>query len=309
MPALKAFRSYSDQIEILRSRGMLINDRKVAEHYLGNVNYYRLSAYWYPLRSIDKTAKQKRLDTFVPGASFDQVIELYEFDRRLRAVVLETLASIELSFRALLGYELGQIDPLIYLDITKLGIGARKNDIEESDKYRRWKESFLSKVKSSKEEFVAHHKDNYDGLLPVWVAVELLDFGALRKLYELSPGSVRVNISERVRLSDAQLNTWLYALNTLRNLAAHHARMFNRRYSKPKLPRYMQDVFAKSVGKKTDRCFAQLTLIQYLLNELEIDANNLLPELLNTYPSNVKAVPLGHIGAPANWHELQLWRS
>ncbi|WP_296136844.1 Abi family protein [uncultured Tessaracoccus sp.] len=93
---------------------MIIDDPSAAAHILARVNYYRLSGYWYPfrVRRDHGPAEQFRV-----GTSFDDVLALYEFDARLRAVTFASLTPIELAIRTLLGHELGRVDPTAHLRV------------------------------------------------------------------------------------------------------------------------------------------------------------------------------------------------
>ena len=132
------------------------------------------------------------------------------------------LTPIELAIRAHLGHELGRLDPLIHLDPYKLGIKVRT--LKEK-KYNGWRRRYEHELKSSREDFVNHHKQKYGGNLPVWAATEIMDWGSLTYLYELSPRSVQNTISSQCGLNAPQLRSWLKALNIVRNICAHHGRL------------------------------------------------------------------------------------
>lgn len=253
-----------------------------------------------------------RSDEFVDGTTFEQVTALYDFDERLRSRVFQTVSTIELALRALLGHELGRIDPHIHLRLDLLGPLARSPQSADkpSADYNDWLSRYHEKLGASREDFVAHHKETYDGRLPIWAAVEVMDFGALNYLYRLSPDNVRKVIAARTTLTPAQLESWIRSLNIVRNYSAHHARMFNRVYAlKPRLPKPGTIPELDAVRGKMNRCFGQLTLIQYLITILDLRGRNILPEVIATYPTTVAPVPISHIGAPQDWQELQLWRS
>lgn len=305
----KDFKSHGQQIELLRSRGMHIEDEAAARRALERVNYYRLSGYWYPYRERSSN-DGKRLDGFVNGTSFEEVFALYEFDERLRAGVFTCLTPIELAFRSTLGHELGRIDPLIHLKPNLLGPVARDpgRSAEASRIYKKWKRLFDKELSRSREDFVVHHKEKYAGQLPIWAAVEVIDWGALSYLYQLAPLGVRDTIASRIRLTAAQLGSWLRALNIVRNYSAHHARMFNRVYAlKPKLPAEQDVPELVPAANAINRSFGQLTLIQYLLAELGVGDTTILPSILTTYP-RTKLLSLSHMGAPTDWNKLLLWK-
>lgn len=115
---VKGFRTYEEQVELLVVRGMEVGDYEHAVGVLRRVNYYRLSGYWYPFRQQDRTGRR---DDFYPGTRFEDVVSLYEFDAKLRAAAFSMLAPIELAIRALVGHELGRVDPCAHLDCGKLG--------------------------------------------------------------------------------------------------------------------------------------------------------------------------------------------
>ncbi|APT91688.1 CAAX protease [Corynebacterium phocae] len=307
----KAFKTYNEQIALLRSRGMRIDDEGYARAVLEQVNYYRLSGYWYSLRRMSDQSLH-RCDEFVEGTSFEQVTALYDFDERLRSQVFQVVSIIELALRALLGHVLGRIDPQIHLNPNLLGSLARapQSAGEPSADYNRWLGRYRREIGASREDFVAHHNETYGGRLPIWAAVEVMDFGLLNYLYRLSPDNVREDIAARVQLTPAQLGSWIKSLNIVRNYSAHHARMFNRVYVlQPRLPRPGTNPGLDAVRGVMNRCFGQLTLIQHFIAALDLRGRNVLPEVLATYPTTVAPVPISHIGAPQHWQELLLWRT
>lgn len=101
-----------------------------------------------------------------------------------------------------------------------------------------WLDRYNKEPSFSREDFVKHHQRKYGGQLPIWAAVEVIDWGSLAYLYRLSPIAVCDVIAARMKLTAAQLGSWIRALNIVRNYSAHHARMFNRVYTlKPRLPK------------------------------------------------------------------------
>jgi len=298
---IKTFKTYEEQIEILRSRGMLIGDVGTAIDQLRRVNYYRLSGYWYPFRKIQASADERRSDEFYQGTTLDAVLRLYAFDARLRAATFTALAPIELRVRALLGHGLGRVDERAHLRPERLNARATTRT------YAKWLADYESRVANSHEEFVDHHKRQYGGALPVWVAVEILDWGGLVRLYGFSPRSVQDDVADAFGLRAPQLESWLRTLNVLRNICAHHGRLFNRVHALiPKLPRPGRYPDLDHAGSYT-RTFGQLTLIQFLLRSGG-ERIGLLPAVVRTYP-HVPIVPLGHLGASPHWADNALWRT
>lgn len=297
---VKAHESYARQVEILAARGMDMGDRESAEATLRRVNYYRLSGYWYPFR---KQFEGGREDDFYDGTRFSDVVALYEFDARLRAATFTTLAPVELAIRALLGHELGRIDPCAHLEAELLGPTAR-----QGDRYPRWLEKYQRELNWSREDFVKHHDMKYGGRLPVWAAVEIIDWGSLTHLYNFAPAGVREDVADACGLSPSQLASWLKSLNVVRNTCAHHGRLFNRVHTlTPKLPPVGRHADLDASATDWSRTFGQLTLVQFLSDRLGLGRSSLLRAVLKSYPA-VQAVPVAHMGIPDDWQTSSpLW--
>jgi abortive infection bacteriophage resistance protein len=297
---VKAHLSYEDQIDRLVQRGMEVGDRDRAANVLRRINYYRLSGYWYQFRRL---AGQTRIDDFYPGTRLDDVVALYDFDTRLRAATFSVLAPIELALRAHLGHELGRINPCAHLDPGLLGPTARRGK-----SYAKWLEGYESELNRSREDFVAHHRHRYGGRLPIWAAVEILDWGRLTYLYGFAPRNVQDTVAGTCGLSAPQLTSWMKALNLVRNTCAHHGRLFNRVHTiKPKLPGVGVHPDLDTAATAWSRTFGQLTLIQFLLDRLALGRMRLLPAVVQSFP-HVRQVPLSHLGAERDWQtKSRLW--
>lgn len=116
MNSVKPWQSFPDQLQILKSRGLQVDDDEAALRHLARIGYYRLSGYWYPMRVTDKTASARekrpvRLDRFVEGSRFEDVVRLYIFDAKLRLLALDALERIELAVRVDVAHLLGKYDP------------------------------------------------------------------------------------------------------------------------------------------------------------------------------------------------------
>ncbi|WP_298219730.1 Abi family protein [Halothiobacillus sp.] len=104
MKSFKPWLSFADQLQRLRDRGLVVENKAAALDYLERIGYYRLSGYRYPLRGMDKAAsntleKPVRADTFEPGSRFEDVVRLYVFDKKLRLLALDALERIEMAIR------------------------------------------------------------------------------------------------------------------------------------------------------------------------------------------------------------------
>lgn len=296
--SVKAFKTYDEQVDLLIERGMIIDDRDKAIEQLRRVSYYRLSGYAYPFR---KLSGRTREDDFFAGTKLVDVVSLYDFDARLRTATFDALSPVEIGLRALIGHELGAIDKCIHLNQALLGPRA------QSSSYTTWLKKYNEQIGRSEEDFVAHHHDNYGGVLPVWAAVEVLDLGSLRYLYGFSPRQAQDKIADHFGLRAPQLESWMRAFEIVRNACAHHGRLYNRVYTKsPKLPSVGKFPDLDSAGPHMKRTFGQLTLIQHLREMQGVGRSRVLSAVLASYPP-VKLVPLRHVGVPDDWRTSKLW--
>ena len=238
MKSLKPWRSFADQLQQLQGRGLQVDNHVAALDYLERLGYYRLSGYWYPLRAIDPAAsmaqgKAVRLDSFVPGSRFEDVVRLYVFDKKLRLLALDALERIEMAVRVDVAHLLGRRDPRAHENPACLhGNFAKKLIPKGLDAGKTEHQVWLSKYqamlnRARKEPFVAHHQQRY-GALPVWAAIEVWDFGMLSKLFAGMQHADQQTIAGLYGAPSGQtFAQWLRSLNFIRNVSAHHSRLWN----------------------------------------------------------------------------------
>lgn len=160
--------TFEKQIDLLQSRGLIIKDKDKACKFLSQINYYRFTAYCLQF--------EEKRDKFKSGTSFEQILQLYEFDRSLRFLIDEALEVIEIAVRTATAYHLShKYGPFMHEDV--------KNFYSKFD-YNEWIENVHKEAERSREKFVLHYKDAYDGFpsLPLWMVVEIMSFGSLSKL-------------------------------------------------------------------------------------------------------------------------------
>lgn len=185
---LKTHLTIEEQLERLQSRGLLIEDWENAKQVISRLGYYRLSGYFYPLRKTKPIGEAGRHDEFLEGASFELVAALAEFDKGLRLIALDAIESIEVATRVALAHRLGKVDPEAHLrpdlldrkftEVTR-GLGSRRS----VSAYDEWLLRYEKAKSKSKDEFVKHHVKKYQGRMPIWVAIELWDFGMLSRFF------------------------------------------------------------------------------------------------------------------------------
>lgn len=271
---------------------------------LSVVNYYRLSAYWYPFKIIDPVAGTER---FASNTTFETIWRRYTFDRQLRLLIMDALERVEVAVLRTRMVEQFTLlhGPFGYRDLKNFGPRFSKPD------YRRLLNEIGDSVKRSKEEFVARFQRKYtsESSLPLWIAVEVMTFGHLFTFYRNLNRSEQQTLAHAFNLYPPVLESWLHTLNFIRNACAHHSRLWNRILPiRPQLPdqRHRPEWYSP-VKFDNLHVFAVLTLLRYLLRFIESESGwqGRLESLLAEYPE----IPLNWMGFPANWQDSPIWKS
>ena len=213
---------------------MVIDNPAEAAKVLGVVGYYRLSGYWHPYRR--HLGPRQREDRFVEGTSFANVVRLYDTDRRLKLHVLDAIERVEIALRVMIGFTLGKRGAFAHLTPGNLDARFVSPASGRPSMYEDWLAKVFGAQARSSEDFVVHFQQKYDGRLPVWVVTEIMDFGATTHLYRGLKSVDRNAIARDLDIVDQAglgnghtLGNWLRVLNYVRNICAHHSRLWNRR--------------------------------------------------------------------------------
>lgn len=255
IPFTKPATSYSDQIALLRQRGMLIDDAASAEFYLKHLNYYRLSAYWLPFEADHATHRFKN------ETRFSDVLNLYIFDRELRLLVLDAIERIEVSARSQWAYHLAHSHgPHAHLD----------RSLAYNPKF--WQgnlEKLSEEVRRSEETFIRHLLTTYsENLPPVWAVCEVMSIGLLSRWYNnLRPMATRRAIASAYGIDEKVLQSWLHHLSLIRNLCAHHSRLWNREFSiTPEIPKSKPAKLAGQFRPNSRKIYNTLLILLHLMD-------------------------------------------
>ena len=209
----------AEQVKLLEKRGMIVADPSFAAKALSSVSYYRLSAYSYPFRANPDTSR------FRDGTTFERVWRYYRFDRRLKNVVLDGVERVEIATRTkIVNWFTQQYGAFGYRDTANFAAPV--------DKVRYSKTLTLidDETMRSNEEFVAHFRKVYDTSdgLPLWMATELMTFGNMLTFFRMLKMKDKKAIAREFGLNADTFETWLKSLNFVRNVCAHHGRLWNR---------------------------------------------------------------------------------
>lgn len=311
---LKSHATYQQQLDLLRQRGLQVHDEAAALASLARLGYYRLSGYFYPLRKTLPPGQSGRQDQFCDGASFELVMALAEFDKRLRLLLLYAIESVELAVRVAVAHHLGKFDPEAHLNPQLMdGRFTRPKRAGQPSAHSQWLLRHDKLLADSKEDFVIHHQERYGGRLPIWVVIEVWDFGTLSRFFAGMTYRDRNRVAGQLGVADGEvLKSWLRAFNFVRNVAAHHARLWNRRNIETiALPKLDQCRWLAPLHAHPDACsklFGALACLLVMMRSIvpSSDWPTSLKAHLQTFPDS-DLLTLQAAGFPPGWEDLALW--
>ena len=220
----KPFLTPALQIEILISHGLLVTDKEKAIRWLRRIGYYRLTGYLYPFRVAD--------GAFLESAAIEHALSLYVFDKKFRLLVLDAIERIEVAVRVEIALLLGARDPLAHLNSQLLDGNFSKKLSPDSDKtkHQLWLKKFDYAVALTREDFIPHFLEQFGKHMPIWVAIEVWDFGMLSRFFSGMQKADQKCIAQLFGVNNERtFVNWLAHINLLRNIAAHHGRLWNRK--------------------------------------------------------------------------------
>lgn len=294
---IKPALSIEEQIQLLRQRGITIEDEAYARHYLEKVGYFRLSAYFYPLLKEPKEDHR-----FKDESNFIQAVQLYKFDRKLRLLVFSQIEKIEVATKSqILEKSLQETGDVFWLHDDK--------NFRDIDQFRKTERIILDEWKGSKEDFVSHYEHTYCDNPPAWMMIELIPIGVLSHLYRnIRKMSLQKEISKEFGLVPEVFSSWLFSLSGIRNICCHHNRLWNRIL--PNTPKELLKPKAHWIDlTSVDRrkTYYKLAMIKYMLSF--INPKNRFLEGIVELQSEFPTVDFRAMDFPDDWQSLPLWCS
>lgn len=293
--------STRQQVDLLIRRGMCIADRDNAERHLEHINYYRLRAYWLPFEIERLSGGNHR---FVDGTSFEAVLAIYDFDRRLRLLLMDAIERVEISLRTRFANVLS----------LRHGPCAHEEPMHFRDRafWLGCHEELRKEYKRSRETFAAHYRKHYPELAtpPLWVACELMTLGHLsRWLQNIRLPNDRQSIADAYGLDEQVLASFVHHLTIVRNHCAHHGRIWNRSFAvKMKVPsKKPAGLSASFHPEKRGQIYNTLTMLAFLMNRVSpaTEWSQRVMKLMAKAPADSADA----MGFPADWQCRPLWKA
>jgi abortive infection bacteriophage resistance protein len=282
---------------ILRERGLLIQNEERAIKYLKSVGYFRLTGYMFHLQSRDG------LHLFEKQTNFDEVISLYQFDKELRSIISEYLERIEVCLRAKLTDKYSSRYGFFWYQDIDL--------FEDVNTYETINKEILETFDNPKEPYLKNFKLKYidEKLPPSNMALEILSLGKLARLYKgLKNQDGKIEIANEFNLPSKTIASWFIYLANVRNICAHHSRLWNKRVTadRPIFPKREKYKFnGENFEDSNTTLYGIISIIDKLLRSF--NPHNAFAKKIE-YLINDFDVDCHLMGFPVNWKETANWK-
>lgn len=303
----KTFKNLDEQIEILKSRGLVITDVEKTKSILLRENYFFINGYRHLFMKSWKDT------TFIPGTTFEELYAMFIFDRKVRNIFFKNLLIIENNIKSLISYELSknygfkEKDYLNPKNFSKNPIKSRQvHDVLNKVKRQ-------IRVNGKQHSATMHYITNY-GYIPLWILVKVLSFGIVGELYDILDDTNQTNISDIYNLEPETLAIYLTILSNYRNLCAHEDILYDHRTQK-QIPdtryHYLLDIDMTdgeyNYGKND--LFSVVIIMKQLLTENEFrEFINEVGYEIDILEGKTNVLPissfLNKIGFPNNWRDI-----
>ena len=273
---------------------MTFADENKALHLLGNISFHRFSGYWYPL------LYDKKNHVFKSGATFDAAFHIYKFDRELRNLIHSELEKIEVAVRTKMAYILSLAHGAFWIDNRAL--------FSNENFYDATVDKINEELTRCDDGAILAFQSTYSNPYPPsYMLLEITSFGILPRLYNnLIPSRQKKEIAAAFGLSVSVFASWLHSIVSIRNVCAHHERLWNSKLRiQPLFPRRTMNTWLIATTASNNRVYYVLSMIIYLLNA--INPNHTFKQKLENLFTKYSNIDRAAMGFPANWRTEPLW--
>ena len=303
----KEFKTLDERVEILRNKGVIVEDVDKTKEILLRENYFFINGYRHIF------IKNHREGTFIPGTKFEEMYALFQFDRSFRNLLFKNLLIVENNIKSVMSYQLSMrygIKEKDYLKSSNFSADIKKSRqvIDVLNKIKR-----QIKLNGRQHTATLHYLSNY-GYVPLWILVKLLSFGMVNEFYSILKPEDKVKIANFYKLDVETMGLYIGMLSNYRNLCAHEDIVFEHKTQKSipdtkyhsclKLPTTNNEY----IYGKND-IFAVIIMLKYMLTPTDfIDFINEVEYDLSILDGKVLTVPqekiLDRMGFPVNWKDI-----
>lgn len=303
----KKFKNLDEQIEILKHKGMKIEDEEFAKEVLLRENYFFLSGYRFPFM-IENSNKQ-----FLEGTTFEELYSLFLFDRSFRNIIFKNLLIIENNLKSITSYQLSKKYGYREKDYLK-----SKNFTSKPEKGRQVNDLIKKmkrqiRINGGQHTATQHYVSNY-GYIPLWILVKVLSFGIVSEMFTILKKEDQQAICEVYHVTVEELTTYLPILANYRNLCAHEDIVYDNRTQRDiedtvyhQLLKLEKEDGEYKYGKND--LFALIIIMKQVLKyEDFLNMTLELEKIISNLEYNLSIISIDKIlnimGFPKNWKEL-----
>lgn len=216
----KEFKTLDEQLNIFKTKGLIINDEEKAKEILLMENYFFINGYRYLFMKSNKDKK------FINNATFDELYTMFLFDRNLRNILFKNLLVIENNIKSIISYQLSK--KYGYKEENYLKPSNFNTDIKEQRRVNDVVNKMKRQIRVNGEKHTAtyHYINNY-GYVPLWILVKVLSFGLINELYGILKPEDKYEIANYYKLDIESMEIYLALLSNYRNLCAHEDIVFD----------------------------------------------------------------------------------
>ena len=282
---LKKPTTFDEQIEKLKKRNLIIENENFAREILKRINYYYITGYLHDF-------KIKKTDCYIEGLTFNHIYRIIKFDMRLRSILLYAMEIIERNLKTTIAYYFSHDYPegnISYL---------YDRDFNDKDKHSKFIDYVKKNIENNEElPFIQHHKLNYQGYYPIWVAIEVFTLGNLENFYSLLNTKVQKKIAKDFNCTKIQMESWLEAMRRFRNMLAHDTRLYNSKV-------IFTPAKKKEYNITTYKIFDYVLVMKFLMLDKEEWNNRVILDIKNVFEEFKTDININCIGFPNNWEEI-----
>lgn len=286
----------AEQVRLLKSRGLSVSDDRFAAEFLSQINYYRFCGY---ALHFEHFQNRERTHRYKAGSRFEDVVSLYEFDSELRTLLFSYVEPIEVLFRTAVCSELC----LRHRDSHwHLNRALFDESVFEFDRFL---DDCKKEYSRSREIFVQAYRAKYSTpeLPAAWMMTEILSIGKWSKIF----GGLKYNedkkaIARCMNATPWHLQSWMHSLSYVRNLCAHHSRIWNRTFQIRVNLTKRQKQSILNPARLAAHCTVMADILAGLGKRQGFKQQ--LVDLFARYP----VVPIEKMGFKPDWHRGEIWQ-
>ena len=274
-----------EQVENLKSIGLIVDDEEYAKKILNDISYFRL------VKAYSLNLKPKN-GCYDKQTTFKEIVDLYLFNANFRQIIFPEIEKVEINLRC-------RVANFFAEQYGVLGYLQAENFADENYHAQFLKDINEEIGRNSKAPFVRNFRENYEGgNLPIYALVEVFSFGTLSKFYKNMLNKDKKAIAKSFGVGYTYFESWLESISYVRNICAHYGRIYNAKLSKTPIlyKEYTQ------VGIGNNRIYGVLLCLKHLLKN---DVHwNLFVDKIELLFDKYQYVKISTMGFPENWREL-----